>query len=124
MLVSLKSTDFLLDTFTSCFCLGKEDFTDTSAIIDATYQSDCSVQGKEQAKTVSGQQDWFVILECDHSVVELVLHSHPCLRVTAFLLVNCLDFPADDQEDQEVGEGDNTVEDQMGEQQPGPAADG
>lgn len=59
-----------------------------------------------------------------HSVVELVLHSHPCLRVTAFPLVNCLDFPADDQEDQEVGEGDNTVEDQMGEQQPGPAADG
>lgn len=28
---------------------------------------------------------------------------------------NCLDLPLDDQEDQEAGEGNNTVEDQMGE---------
>lgn len=35
-----------------------------------------------------------------------------------------MDFFLDDQEDQETGEGDDTLEEQMGEQQPGSAADG
>lgn len=35
-----------------------------------------------------------------------------------------LNLPSDDQEDQKAGEGDDAVEDQMGEQQPGAAADG
>lgn len=38
------------------------------------------------------------------------------------LLVICVS--SDDQEDQKVGKRDDTVEEQVGEQQPGPAADG
>lgn len=38
------------------------------------------------------------------------------------LLVICVSL--DDQEDQEAGKRDHTVEEQVGEQQPGPAADG
>lgn len=35
-----------------------------------------------------------------------------------------MDLLPDDKEDQEAGKGDNAVEDQVGEQQPGAAADG
>lgn len=46
----------------------------------------------------------------------MLVGDHVFVLLVSLLVVRYLNLPLDDQENQEAGEGNNTVEDQMGEQ--------